>query len=118
MATKKRPNEKWFILAPDELWQKYETPQDDSNEPKAHDLLAWSVVVVKTSSYKLLFAVKVGTIEQHTWATLTRWEIASLQALGDHVDVILENSAMQNVHMFMHQFTEPFDTEHAKGDVR
>jgi len=102
MTTKKRPNEKWFMLAPDNLWQEYETPQDDSYVPKTNDLLAWSVVVVKTSSYKLLFAVKVGTHEQNTWTTLAGWEIASVQALGDHVDVILENSAMQNVHMFMH----------------
>jgi hypothetical protein len=114
MTTKKRPNEKWFMLAPDNLWQEYETPQDDSYVPKTNDLLAWSVVVVKTSSYKLLFAVKVGTQEQNTWTTLAGWEIASVQALGDHVDVILENSAMQNVHMFMHQFSEPFDTAHAK----
>ena len=69
---------------------------------------------MKTSVFKLLFVVKVGTFEQHTWATLTGWEIASVQALGDHVDVILENSAVQNVHIFMHQFSEPYDALYAK----
>ena len=37
----------------------------------------------------------------------------SVQALREHVDVILENSAVQNVHMFMHQFTEAFDPLYA-----
>ena len=40
--------------------------------------------------------------------------MASIQAMGDHVDVILENSANENVHMFMHQFVEPFDPDYAK----
>ena len=114
MATKKRPGERWFMLAPDHLWQEYETPQDDSYMPKDGIVLLWSVQVVKASQFKLLFVVKVGTYEQHTWATLTGWEVASVQALGDHVDVILENSAVQNVHMFMHQFSEPFDALYAK----
>ena len=30
------------------------------------------------------------------------------------MDVILENSAMQNVHMFMHQFSESFNPMYAK----
>ena len=82
--------------------------------PKDGIVLSWSVQVVKASQFKLLFVVKVGTHEQHTWATLTGWEVASVQTLGDHVDVILENSAVQNVHMFMHQFSEAFDPLYAK----
>ena len=114
MAPKKRPGERWFLLAPDHLWQEYETPQDDSYVAKDGIVLGWSIQVVKASMFKLLFVVKVGTHDQHTWATLTGWEVASVQALGDHVDVILENSAVQNVHMFMHQFVEPFDPLYAK----
>jgi hypothetical protein len=114
MAPKKRPGERWFMQAPDVLCEEYETPPDDSYVPKDGILLAWSLQVVKASQYKILFVVKVGTFEQHTWATLTGWEVASVQALGEHVDVILENSAVQNVHMFMHQFSEPFDTIYAK----
>ena len=30
------------------------------------------------------------------------------------MDVILENSAVQNIHMFMQQFVEPVDTQYAK----
>ena len=30
------------------------------------------------------------------------------------MDGIVENSAVQHAHMFMHQFTEPFDVVHAK----
>ena len=56
----------------------------------------------------------MGTVEQHTWATLMGWEVASVRALRDHVDVILENSAVQIAHMFMHQFSEPFDPLYAK----
>ena len=114
MAPKKRPGERWFMLAPNDLWQEYETPQDDSYVPKDGIVLAWSVQVVKASQFKLLFMVKVGTHDQHTWATLTGWEVVSIQALGEHVDVILENFAVQNVHMFMHQFSEAFDPLYAK----
>lgn len=64
-------------------------------------VLAWSLQVVKAAHFNMLFVMKVGTMRQHTWATLTGWEVASVQALGDHVDVILENSAMLNVHKFM-----------------
>ena len=62
----------------------------------------------------MIFVVKVGTVEKHTWATLTGWKVASVQSLGDYTDVILKNSAVQNAHMFMHQFTEPFDALYAK----
>src|SRR6202022_2878356 len=114
MAPKKRPGERFFELAPDHIWQEYETPQDDSYVPKDGLVLGWSVQVVKGSTFKLLFVIKVGTHQEHTWTTLTGWEVASVQALGDYVDVILENSAVQNAHMFMHQFTESFDTIYAK----
>lgn len=40
MAPKKRPGEKWFMLAPDELWQEYETLEDDSYVPKDGNVLA------------------------------------------------------------------------------
>ena len=71
MAPKKRPGERFFMLAPDVLWQEYETPQDDSYVPKDGIVLPWSVQVVKASQFKLLFMVKVGTHEQHTWTTMT-----------------------------------------------
>ena len=77
-------------------------------------VIAWSLQVVKATQFKILFVVKVGTVEQHTWATLTGWEVASVQALGDYVDVILENSAMQTAHMFMHKLSEPFDPLYVK----
>lgn len=114
MASKKRPGERWFQLAPDDLSQEHETPQDDSYVPKNGTVLAWSIQVVKAAQFKLLFVVKVGTQEKNTWAPLTGWEVTSVQALGDHVDVVLENTAVQNVHMFMHQFVEPFDALYAK----
>ena len=114
MAPKKRPGERWFMLAPDVVWKEYETPQDESYVPKDGLVIAWSLQVVKASQFKLLFVVKVGTFDQNTWATLTGWEVASVQALGDHIDVILENSTMQTAHMFMHQFSEPFDPLYVK----
>lgn len=114
MAPKKRPGERWFILAPDVLCEEYETPPDDSYVPKDGIVLAWSLLVVKAAQFKILLAVKVGTHDQHTWATIPGWEVANVQALGEHMDVILENSAVQNAHMFMHQFTEPFDAIYAK----
>lgn len=58
--------------------------------------------------------LKVGSMEQHTWATLTGWEVALAQALGDYVDVILKNAVVQNVQIFMHQFPKPFDPVYAK----
>lgn len=101
-------------MAPDDLWQEHETPQDDTYVPKNGSVFAWSVQVVKTAQFKLLFVVKVGTLESQTWAPVTGWEVTSVQALGDHVDVILENSALQNVHMFMHQIQQPFDAQYVK----
>ena len=115
MSQKKRPGEKWFELAADFICQEHETPPDDTYTPRA-GVIAWSIHIVKGSHYKVLFVVKVGTPEKHTWATVTGWEVASVQALGDYVDVILENAALQNAHMFMHQFVEPFDTAHAIAD--
>ena len=46
--------------------------------------------------------------------TLSGWEVASAVGLGEYIDVVLENSAVQNVHMFMHEIAEPFDPEHVK----
>ena len=113
MAPKKRPGERWFELAPDNIWQEFETPQDDSYVPKASTVLAWSVQVVKTSSYKIMLMVKVGTTDKTTWASVAGWEVASVQALGEYMDVLLENSAMENVHMFMGQ-SEPFDSQYIR----
>jgi hypothetical protein len=115
MALKKRPGERWFTQAPDVIWQEYETPQEDSYVPKDPNFLAWSVQVVKGSQFKILFTTKIGTREAYTWTPIVGWEVASIQAMGDHVNVILENTANENVHMFMHQFTEPFDPDYAKN---
>lgn len=114
MAPKKKPSERWFMLAPDNIWQEHETPKDDSFVPKDGLVLAWSLQVVKAAQLKILFVLKVGTVEQFTWTPLTGWEVASVLAVGDYVDVVLENSAMQNTHMFMHQFIEPFDPAYVR----
>lgn len=55
-------------------------------------VFAWSFLKVKVAQFKFLFVVKVGTEEQYTWATLTGWEGALVQALSEHVDVIIDNS--------------------------
>ena len=91
-----------------------ETPLDNSYVPKDRIVLAWSFQMVKCAQFKMLFVVKVETHEQHTWATMREWEVASVHALKDHVDIILENSYVQNVHMFMHQFSKPFDPIYAE----
>lgn len=114
MAPKKRPGDRWFQLAPEEIWQEHETPQDDTYVPKPSTIIAWSIQVVKSSYYKMIFVVKAGTVDKFTWASLTGWEITSVQALGDYVDVVLENSAVQNAHLFLHQVLEPFDALFAK----
>ena len=61
-----------------------------------------------------MFVVKVGTSEKNTWAPMTGWEVTSVQALREYMDVVLDNSAVQNAHMFMGQFSEPFDSQYAK----
>lgn len=114
MAPKKRPGERWFQLAPDMIWQEHETPQDDTYVPKDGAVHGWSVQVVKTSIYKILFVVKVGTPESTSWTPLAGWEVTSVQALGEYMDVVLENSAVQSAHMFMGQNSEPFDSQYAK----
>ncbi len=114
MAPKKRPGERWFMLAPDNLCEDYETPPDDSYVPKDGLVRGWSLLVVKAAQFKMVLALNVGTHDEPTWTTMSGWEVAGVQALGDHVDVILENSAVQNAHMFMHQFSEPFDPLYAK----
>lgn len=114
MAPNKRPGERWFKEAPEAIWQEHETPKDDSYVPKEGTVMAWSFLVVKTSQYKIVFVVKVGTPEQNGWTTLSGWEVASVVGLGEYIDVVLENSAVQNVHMFMHEIAEPFDPEHVK----
>ena len=82
--------------------------------PKEGTVMAWSFLVVKTSQYKIVFVVKAGTPEKNGWTTLSGWEVASVVGLGEYIDVVLENSAVQNVHMFMHEIAEPFDPEHVK----
>jgi hypothetical protein len=114
MAAKKRPGERWFTLAPNAIWEEHETPEDDTYIPKDGIVLGWSVLVVKASVYKIICHVKVGDKDKNTWAALTGWEVTSVQAMGDYTDVVLENSSLQIAHLFFHQFSEPFDAEHAK----
>ena len=83
MAPKKRPGERWFELAPDKIWQEFETPQDDSYVPKASTVLAWSVQVVKTSSFKIMLMVKVGTTDKTTWASVAGWEVHPCKPWGN-----------------------------------
>ena len=45
MAQKKRPNDRWFELTPNTIWEEHETPQDDTYVPK-HGVLGWSMQVV------------------------------------------------------------------------
>jgi hypothetical protein len=42
------------------------------------------------------------------------WKVTSVQPMGDYLDIVLENSALQITHLFMHQFSEPFNAEYAK----
>ena len=114
MPPKKRPGERWFKPAPDAIWQEHETPKDESYVAKEDLVIAWSFLVVKAAQFKILLVLKVGTEGQHAWATVTGWEVASVQALGEHVDVILENSSLENAHIFMHEQAEPFDPVYVK----
>jgi len=93
MPPKKRPGERWLKLAPFEIVEEYETPTDDSYVPKEDSLVAWSFSVVKAAQFKILLTLKVGTAEKFTWAPVIGWEVSSVQALGAHVDIILENSS-------------------------
>jgi hypothetical protein len=34
--------------------------------------------------------------------------------VGEHLDIVLENVALVNVHMFMHQISKPLDATHAR----
>jgi len=108
MAPKKRPSERWFMLAPDHLPEEHETPKEDTYVPKDETIVRWSVQVVKAQQYKLMLVLMVGTHENFTWATVNSWEVASVQAMGDYVDIVLENSALETAHVFMHQYTEGF----------
>jgi hypothetical protein len=114
MAPKKRPGEKWFMPANATICEEYETPPDDTFVPKDGLVLFWSVQVVKGAQFKILFVVKVGTVEESTWTPILNWEVASIQAMDDYLAVMLQNSSNENVHMFMHQFSEPFDVAYAK----
>lgn len=38
-----------------------------------------------------------------------------MQALGDYFDVVLENTTLQSVPMFMNQFSKLFDSTYARG---
>ena len=116
MPPKKRPGDRWFKLAPDDIWQEYETPKDDSYVPKADEVIAWSLVVVKGAQYKILLAVKAGTDAQHAWVSVPGWEVGSVHALGGHVDVILESPSQQTAHVFMQEIAEPFDPVYLIGN--
>jgi hypothetical protein len=109
MPPKKRPRERWLKLALFEIVEEYETPTDDSYVPKEDSLVAWSFSMVKAAQFKILLALKVGTAEKFTWAPVIGWEVSSVQALGAHVDIILENSSQQLAHVFMKDVAQPFD---------
>lgn len=70
--------------------------------------------LLRQHNLKILFVIKVGIVELFTWSMLTSWEVASVQVLGDYLDVILNNATLENVYMFMHQFSELFDAMHAR----
>ena len=116
MAPKKRPSDRWFKLAPDNIPEEHETPKEDTYVPKDDSIMRWSVQVVKAQQYKILLVLMVGTHESFTWTTVTSWEIASVQAMGDYVDIVLENSSLENAHVFMHQFTEAFDNGYVRDN--
>ena len=109
MPPKKRPGERWLQLAPFEIVEEYETPTDDSYVPKEGILVAWSFSVVKAAQFKIMLVLKVGTQESFTWAVVTGWEVSSVQALGGHVDIILESSSQQTAHVFMKDVAQLFD---------
>lgn len=52
------------MLAPDVIWEEHEALKDDSYVPKDG-----SIQVVRVTQLKILFVVKVGTMEQFTWST-------------------------------------------------
>lgn len=54
------------MLALDVIWYEHKTPQDDSYVPNHGLIMIWSVQVVKASQFKILFVLKVGTMEQIT----------------------------------------------------
>jgi hypothetical protein len=64
---------------------------------------------------RILFMLKVDIVERFIWSTLMGWKIVSVQALGDYFDVVLENTTLQNVPMFMNQFSTLFDSIYARG---
>ena len=96
-------------MAPYDIWQEQETPNDDSYVAKDDKVIAWSLVVVKKAQYKVRLAVKVGSEAQHAWVSVTGWEVESVHAIGGHVAVILESLSQQTTHVFMHENAEPFD---------
>lgn len=67
------------MLTSDFIRQEHEMPQNHSYVQKD--------TLVKSSQSKIIFVVKIGIVEQYTWAMLMRWEVASLQALGDFIDI-------------------------------
>lgn len=58
------------MFAPDSIWQEHKTPKDNSYIPKDGLVIAWFVHVVKAFQLRILFVVKVGTIDQFIWITL------------------------------------------------
>jgi hypothetical protein len=94
--------------------QEKKTPQYDPYMSKHKFVIAWSFHVVKASQFKILFVGKIRTKKQHTWATLTRWEVVLVRNLGEDINVIFENSIVQNYHMFMHKLYEPFNLVYVK----
>jgi hypothetical protein len=79
------------MFALDMVWQEDKIPQDDSYLPNDGFVIAWSLQVVKALLFKILFVLKVGTMEHNTWATMMGPEMALVHLLGDYVNVILKN---------------------------
>jgi hypothetical protein len=61
MATKRRPREKLFMLAPNVIWQEHKIPPEDSYVLDDGSLIAYSIQVVKAFQGKMIFVVKIGT---------------------------------------------------------
>jgi hypothetical protein len=47
-------------------------------------------------------------------ATVTSWEIASFQTMGEYINVALENSTLGFAYIFMHQFIEAFGSTYVR----
>ena len=72
MAPKKKPSERWFKLAPDNIPEEYETPKEDTFVPKDDTIMRWSVQVVKTQQYKILLVFRWWALTTISHGRLSR----------------------------------------------